>query len=66
MEEYAKYIVEVKIIGHTTMSHTMKLWERVVEARLIEQIIIFVQQYGLIPRKSTIDAMFGLRMLMEE
>ncbi|KAG2469186.1 LORF2 protein, partial [Polypterus senegalus] len=46
------------------MSHSMKLWERVVEARLRREIS--EQQYGFMPRKSTTDAMFALRMLMEK
>ena len=44
----------------------MKLWERVVEARLREEVKICEQQYGFMPRKSTSDAMFALRMLMEK
>ncbi|KAK3549546.1 hypothetical protein QTP86_003957 [Hemibagrus guttatus] len=36
----------------------MKLWERVVE--------ICEQQYGFLPRKSTTDAIFALRILMEK
>ena len=43
----------------------MKLWERVVGARLRGEVMISEQQYGFIPAKSTIDAMFALRMLME-
>ncbi|KAK3559797.1 hypothetical protein QTP86_020778 [Hemibagrus guttatus] len=48
------------------MSHTMKLWERVVEARLRKVVEICEQQYGFIPRKSTTDAIFALRILMEK
>ena len=44
----------------------MKLWERVVEARLRCEITISEQQYGFMPRKSTTDAMFALRVLMEK
>ncbi|MCJ8736375.1 hypothetical protein PDJAM_G00257640 [Pangasius djambal] len=45
------------------MSHTMKLWERVVEARLRKVVEICEQQYGIMPRKSTTDAIFALRIL---
>ncbi|MCJ8736395.1 hypothetical protein PDJAM_G00258030 [Pangasius djambal] len=45
------------------MSHTMKLWERVVEARLRKLVDICEQQYGFMPRKSTTDAIFELRIL---
>ncbi|KAK3543883.1 hypothetical protein QTP70_030155, partial [Hemibagrus guttatus] len=52
--------------GIKLMSHTMKLWERVVEARLRKVVEICEQQYGFIPRKSTTDAIFALRILMEK
>ncbi|KAI5086583.1 butyrophilin-like protein 3 [Silurus meridionalis] len=52
--------------GIKLISHTMKLWERVVEARLREEVTICEQQYGFMPRKSTTDALFALRMLMEK
>ncbi|KAK3554170.1 hypothetical protein QTP70_019102 [Hemibagrus guttatus] len=48
------------------MSHTMKLWERVLEARLRKVVDICEQQYGFMPRKSTTDAIFALRILMEK
>ena len=44
----------------------MKLWERVVEARLRLKVIISEQQYGFMPRKSTTDVMFALRVLMKK
>ena len=44
----------------------MKLWERVVEARLRREVTISEQQYGFVPRKSTTNAMFALRVLMEK
>ena len=47
-------------------SHTMKFWKRVVEARLRRKVTISEHQYGLMPRKSTTDAMFALRVLMEK
>ncbi|KAK3545530.1 hypothetical protein QTP70_008050 [Hemibagrus guttatus] len=52
--------------GIKLMSHTMKLWERVVEARLRKVVEIFEQQYGFMPRKSTTDAIFALRILMQK
>ncbi|KAK3544110.1 hypothetical protein QTP86_001807, partial [Hemibagrus guttatus] len=52
--------------GIKLMSHTMKLWERVVEARLRKVVEICEQQYGFMPRKSTTDAIFALRVLMEK
>ena len=45
------------------MSHAMKVWEKIIEARLRE---ISKQQYGFMPGKGTTDAMFALRILMEK
>ncbi|KAK3510058.1 hypothetical protein QTP70_026788, partial [Hemibagrus guttatus] len=39
---------------------------RVVEARLRKVVEICEQQYGFMPRKSTTDAIFALRILMEK
>ncbi|KAK3542987.1 hypothetical protein QTP70_008681 [Hemibagrus guttatus] len=52
--------------GIKLMSHTMKLWERIVEARLRKVVLICEQQYGFMLRKSTTDAIFALRILMEK
>ncbi|KAK3534956.1 hypothetical protein QTP70_002048 [Hemibagrus guttatus] len=52
--------------GIKLMSHTMKLWERVVEARLRKVVEICEQQYAFMHRKSTTDAIFALRILMEK
>ena len=41
------------------ISHTMKLWERVIEGRMT----IAEQQFGFMPGRSTADAIFCLRML---
>ena len=51
--------------GIKLMSHTMKLWERVVEARLRTEVSICEHLYGFIPKKSTTDAILALRMLTE-
>ena len=48
------------------MSHTMKVWERIIETRLRDRVEISKQQYGFMPGKGTTDAMFALRMLMEK
>ena len=44
----------------------MKLWERVVEARLRSKVGFSEQQYGFMPGRSTADALFALRLLMEK
>ena len=52
--------------GIKLMSHTMKVWERIIETRLRDRVEISKQQYGFMPGKTTSDAMFALRMLMEK
>ena len=52
--------------GIKLMSHTMKVWERIIETRLRDRVEISKQQYGFMPGKETTDAMFALRMLMEK
>ena len=50
--------------GIKLMSHTIKVWERIIEARLKDRVEISKQQYGFMPGKGTTDAMFALRLLM--
>ena len=52
--------------GIKLISHTMKLWERIVEKRLRSDLKFSNQQYGFMPGKSTTDALFALRVLMEK
>ena len=52
--------------GIKLMSHTMKVWERIIEARIRNRVEISKQQYGFMPGKGTTDAMFALRMLIQE
>ena len=33
------------------MSHTMKVWERIIEARLRDRVEVSKQQYGFMPEK---------------
>jgi hypothetical protein len=47
------------------MSHTMKLWERIIEYRLRGVTNITEKQFGFMPRRSTMDAIFLIRQLME-
>ena len=52
--------------GIKLMSHTMKLWERMIEARLREITNIADNQFGFRPGKSTTEPIFALRMLQEK
>jgi Reverse transcriptase (RNA-dependent DNA polymerase) len=47
------------------MSHTMKLWERVIEHRLRKLITVSKNQFGFMPERSTMEAIFLIRQLME-
>ena len=48
------------------MSHTVKVWERIIEARPRDIVEISKQQYGFMSGKGTTDTMFSLRMFMEK
>jgi hypothetical protein len=47
------------------MSHTMKLWERIIEHRLKVVINVTENQFGLMPERSTIETIFLIRQLIE-
>ena len=48
------------------MSHTMKLWERILERRLRRMVEISSDQFGFMAGRSTTDAIFALRILLEK
>jgi len=47
------------------MSHTMKLWERVIEHRLRGMTHITMNQFRFMPGRSTMEAIFLIRQVME-
>jgi hypothetical protein len=51
--------------GIKLMSHTMKLWERVIESRLRKIVMISENQFGFMPGRSTMEAIHLLRQLIE-
>ena len=51
--------------GIKLMSHTMKLWERVIEHRLRRGTSVTQNQFGFMPGRSTMEAIFLIRQLME-
>ena len=51
--------------GIKLMSHTMKLWERVIEQRLRKETNVSENQFGFMPDRSTMEAIYLLRRLME-
>jgi Reverse transcriptase (RNA-dependent DNA polymerase) len=48
------------------MSHTMNLWERVIEHRLRKLTTISRNQFGFMPGRSIMKAIFLIRQLMEK
>ncbi|KAJ7957409.1 Retrovirus-related Pol polyprotein LINE-1 [Quillaja saponaria] len=52
--------------GIKLISHTMKLWERVIERRLRNETVVSENQFGFTPGRSTMEAIFLLRRLMEK
>src|SRR4051812_37179290 len=51
--------------GIKLMSHTMKLWERVIEHRIRRMTHVTKNQFGFMPGRSTLEAIFLVRQLME-
>ena len=51
--------------GIKLMGHTMKLWERVIEHRLRAITRVSMNQFGFMPRRSTMEAIFLIRQVME-
>jgi hypothetical protein len=47
------------------MSHTIKLWERIIEHRLRGVTNVTENQFGFMPGRLTMDAIFLIRQLME-
>ena len=48
--------------GIKLMTHTMKVWERIIETKLGDSVEISKQQYGFMPGKGTTDAMLALTL----
>jgi hypothetical protein len=48
------------------MSHTMKLLERIIEHRLRGVTNITENQFGFMPKRSTMETIFFIRQLMDE
>lgn len=52
--------------GIKLMSHTLKIWERIVENRIREESMVSEEQFGFMPGRGTTDAVFAIRRLMEK
>ena len=51
--------------GIKLMSHTMKFWERVIEHRLRRVTSVTQNQFGFMPERSTMEAIFLIQQLTE-
>jgi hypothetical protein len=51
--------------GIKLMSHTMKLWERVIDHRLRAITRVSMNQFGFMPGRSTMESIFLIRQVME-
>ena len=51
--------------GIKLISYIMKLWKKVIERRIRDTAVISINQFGFMPGRSTTEAIFFLRMLME-
>ncbi|EYB81397.1 hypothetical protein Y032_0384g394 [Ancylostoma ceylanicum] len=51
--------------GIKLIAHTMKIYERLPDMRLREMVEISPDQFGFVPERSTIDAIFIARQVME-
>ena len=49
--------------GIKLMSHTMKIWERIIDRRLREETTIGDEQFGFMPGRGTTNAIFAVRQL---
>ncbi|XP_028034911.1 uncharacterized protein LOC114246543 [Bombyx mandarina] len=52
--------------GIKLMSHSMKVWEKVIEKRLRDESEITQNQFGFMPGRGTTDATFALRQMCEK
>ena len=52
--------------GVKLLEHAMKIVEKVLERRLQRMVKVDKMQFGFMPGKGTIDAVFILRRLQEE
>ena len=52
--------------GIKLVSHTLKIWERMIESRLREMVNISEEQFGFMPGRSITDAIFALRQVVKK
>ena len=52
--------------GIKLMSHSMKIWEKIIEKRIRSETAISGNQFGFMPGKSTMEPLFCVRQLVEK
>nr|GFB92810.1 integrator complex subunit 11 [Tanacetum cinerariifolium] len=52
--------------GIKLLSHTMKLWERVIKRRLRRETSVSENQFGFMPGRTSVEAIHLIRSLMEK
>nr|GEV76925.1 hypothetical protein [Tanacetum cinerariifolium] len=52
--------------GIKLLGHTMKLWERVIERRLRRETLVYENQFGFMPERSSVEAIHLIRSLIEK
>ena len=52
--------------GIKLMSHTMTIWERIIDRRLREETTIGDERFGFMPGRGTTGAIFAVRQLLEK
>ena len=52
--------------GTNMISHTMKIWERVIDRRLREETTIGEEQFGFMPGRGTTDVICAARQVIEK
>ena len=52
--------------GIKLMLHTMKIWEKIIDGQIRDETSIGAEQFGFMLGRSTMDAVFSLRIIMEK
>ena len=52
--------------GTNMISHTMKIWERIIDRRLREETRMGEEQFGFMSVRGTTDAIFAARQVIEK
>ena len=52
--------------GIKLLSHTMKIWERIVDKRVRGEVEVAEEQFGFMPGRGTTNAIFILRQMAEK